>query len=97
MTHTITFTEQELLVIVNALQNAAAENRSNFEKGETYEQGNHALIEDAEERISIRTWREFFDLQELKGFDKDIAAQLVFSDKADELLDAVQLSTSDEE
>lgn len=56
-----------------------------------------SLIEDAEERISIRTWREFFDLQELKGFDKDMAAQLVFSDKADELLDAVQLSTSDEE
>lgn len=53
MTHTITLTEQELLVIVNALQLAAAENRSNFAQGELYEKGNYALVDEAEEQEEI--------------------------------------------
>jgi MoxR-like ATPase len=55
-----------------------------------------SLVEDAEDRVSIRSWREFFDLQE-KGFDEQTAATLVFSDKADELLDAITLAAADAE
>lgn len=50
-----------------------------------------SLIDDPEERISVRAWKEFFDLQD-KGFSTEIAAKLVFSDKAEELVDAVELS-----
>ena len=49
------------------------------------------LIDDPEERISVRAWKEFFDLQD-KGFSAEIAAKLIFSDKAEELVDAVELS-----
>ena len=53
MKHSIELTEQEILVIVNALQNAAAENRSDFEIGEDYERGNVALVDDAQEQEEI--------------------------------------------
>tara|TARA_A100001388_G_C28575832_1_gene406495 strand:- start:34 stop:723 length:690 start_codon:yes stop_codon:yes gene_type:complete len=51
------------------------------------------LIDDPEERISVRAWKEFFDLQE-KGFNKSQAGRLVFGDKADELVDAITLSNA---
>ena len=53
MKKTINLTTQEILVIVNALENAAAENRSRFATGEVYEKGNVALIDDAEEQETI--------------------------------------------
>ena len=54
-----------------------------------------SLVEDPEERISVRAWKEFFDLQD-KGFSAEIAAKLIFSDKAEELVDAVELSKVEE-
>lgn len=49
------------------------------------------LVEDDEERISVRAWTEFFDLQ-AKGFTPEVAAKLIFADKAEELIDAVTLA-----
>ena len=49
------------------------------------------LVEDDEERISVRAWTEFFALQE-KGFTAEQAAKLIFADKAEELIDAVTLA-----
>ena len=51
------------------------------------------LVEDQEERISVRAWTEFFALQE-KGFSPEGAAKLVFADKAEELIDAVTLANA---
>ena len=51
------------------------------------------LIDDPEERISVRAWTEFFALQE-KGFTVQTAGKLVFGDKAEELVDAITLSVS---
>jgi len=51
------------------------------------------LIEDPEERISVRAWTEFFALQD-KGFTVETAGKLIFGDKAEELVDAIQLSNS---
>ena len=53
-----------------------------------------SLVEDAEERISIRAWREFFDLQD-KGFSEEQAGKLIFADKAEELVDAITLAASE--
>ena len=53
MKQSINLTEQEILVIVNALENAAAENRSRYHTGEVYEKGNGALIDDAEEQEDL--------------------------------------------
>ena len=52
------------------------------------------MVDDPEQRISVRAWSEFFDLQN-KGFSIDVAGKLIFSDKADDLLDAIQLSKVD--
>ena len=52
------------------------------------------LIDDPEERISVRSWAEFFGLQN-KGFSPEVAAYLVFGDRADELVDAVTLSNAE--
>ena len=49
------------------------------------------MIDDPEERISVRAWKEFFDLQD-KGFSAEVAGKLVFGYKAEELVDAIQLS-----
>lgn len=49
------------------------------------------LVEDDEERISVRAWTEFFNLQ-ANGFTPEIAAQLIFAEKAEELIDAVTLA-----
>ena len=39
------------------------------------------LVEDDEERISVRAWTEFFNLQ-ANGFSPEQAAKLVFADKS---------------
>ena len=49
------------------------------------------MVEDDEERISVRAWTEFFALQE-KGFTAEQSAKLIFADKAEELIDAVTLA-----
>ena len=51
------------------------------------------LITDPEERVSVRSWKEFFDLQD-KGFTPETAGKLVFGDKAEELIDAITLSNA---
>lgn len=50
-----------------------------------------SLSQDIETRLSIRAWREFFELIE-KGVDKKEAAYLIFGERAEELLDAILLS-----
>ena len=50
-----------------------------------------SLSEDIETRLSIRSWREFFELMQ-KGLNKLEASELIFGDRAEELLDAVTLS-----
>ena len=49
------------------------------------------MIDDPEERISVRAWKEFFDLQD-KGFSAQAAGKLVFGYKSEELVDAITLS-----
>lgn len=53
-----------------------------------------SIVDDPESRISVRSWKEFFELQK-KGFDIEVAAKLVFADKAEELVDAVTLAKAD--
>tara|TARA_Y100000592_G_scaffold46583_1_gene73958 strand:+ start:19246 stop:20001 length:756 start_codon:yes stop_codon:yes gene_type:complete len=50
-----------------------------------------SLSEDMDTRLSIRAWREFFELIG-KGLEKETAAALIFGERADELLDAIILS-----
>ena len=52
------------------------------------------LVDDPEERISVRSWKESFDLQD-KGFTVETAGRLVFGEKSAELVDAIQLSQVD--
>ena len=40
-----------------------------------------SIVDDPESRISVRSWKEFFELQK-KGFEIETAAKLVFADKA---------------
>ena len=49
------------------------------------------LNDDPEERVSVRAWKEFFDLQE-KGFTVETAGRLIFGDNAEELIDAIEIS-----
>ena len=49
------------------------------------------MVDDPEERISVRAWKEFFDLQD-KGFSPQAAGKLVFGYKSEELVDAITLS-----
>jgi len=50
-----------------------------------------SLSEDMDTRLSIRSWKEFFDLT-AKQVEKNIAAMLVFGERGEELLDAITLS-----
>lgn len=50
-----------------------------------------SLSEDIDIRLSIRSWKEFFDLV-AKNVAKDIAAYMVFGQRGEELLDAISLS-----
>ena len=52
------------------------------------------MVEDPEERISVRAWSEYFALQD-QGFTAETAAKLIFGAKAEELVDAIRLSTAD--
>jgi|TARA_B100000073_G_scaffold81708_1_gene62192 MoxR-like ATPase len=49
------------------------------------------LNDDPEERVSVRAWKEFFELQE-KGFTVETAGRLIFGDNAEELIDAIEIS-----
>ena len=49
------------------------------------------MVDDAEDRISVRAWKEFFDLQS-QGFTAQTAGKLVFGANAAELIDAIELS-----
>jgi MoxR-like ATPase len=49
------------------------------------------LMDDPEERISVRAWTEFFALQE-QGFTPETAGRLVFGEKSEDLVDAITLS-----
>ena len=53
------------------------------------------MIDDPEERISVRAWKEFFDLQD-KGFSPQVAGRLVFGYKSEELVDAITLSKAND-
>tara|TARA_B100000900_G_C20038734_1_gene497101 strand:+ start:151 stop:363 length:213 start_codon:yes stop_codon:yes gene_type:complete len=46
-------TSQEILVIINALQAEANDNRSRFANGEDFEKGNPNLLDDAEEQEEL--------------------------------------------
>ena len=50
-----------------------------------------SLSEDIDIRLSIRSWKEFFDLTR-KGVEKEIAAYLIFGARGEELLEAIILS-----
>ena len=52
------------------------------------------MVEDPEERISVRAWSKYFALQD-QGFTAETAAKLIFGAKAEELVDAIRLSTAD--
>ena len=53
------------------------------------------LVDDPEQRVSIRAWKEFFMLKD-KNFNEETAAKLIFSDKAEEIIDAVLLAKADD-
>ena len=53
-----------------------------------------SLSQDTEERLSIRAWREFFELMD-KGLTKDEAGFLIFGDRANDLVDAITLTDAD--
>jgi MoxR-like ATPase len=52
------------------------------------------MVEDPEDRISVRAWSEFFQLQD-KGFTAETAGRLVFGENSAELTDAILLSKAD--
>jgi MoxR-like ATPase len=52
------------------------------------------MVEDPEDRISVRAWSEFFQLQD-KGFTAETAGRLVFGENSEELTDAILLSKAD--
>ena len=52
------------------------------------------MVEDPEDRISVRAWSEFFQLQD-KGFTPETAGRLVFGENSAELTDAILLSKAE--
>lgn len=52
------------------------------------------MVDDPEQRISVRAWSEFFALQD-KGFTPESAGRLVFGENSAELTDAILLSKAD--
>tara|TARA_B100000886_G_scaffold287162_1_gene211747 strand:+ start:623 stop:865 length:243 start_codon:yes stop_codon:yes gene_type:complete len=46
-------TEQEIMVIINALQAEANDNRRRFANGEDFEKGNPNLLDDAQEQEEL--------------------------------------------
>jgi len=49
----VNLTRQELLVIINALQEVANDNRGRYLNGEEYEKGVIAIMDDAEEQEDL--------------------------------------------
>ncbi len=65
-------TEQEIMVIINALQSEANENKRRFVDGEEYEKGNPNLLDDAQEQEDIAdkllsTMKDILDPTDLDG------------------------------
>ena len=65
-------TEQEIMVIINALQSEANENKRRFVDGEEYEKGNPSLLDDAQEQEDIAdkllsTMKDILDPTDLDG------------------------------
>ena len=49
------------------------------------------LVDDPEDRVSVRSWKEFFMLLD-KDFSEDKAAKLIFGSKAEDIIDAVMIA-----
>ena len=65
-------TEQEIMVIINALQSEANENKRRLVDGEEYEKGNPNLLDDAQEQEDIAdkllsTMKDILDPTDLDG------------------------------
>tara|TARA_B100000424_G_C22720728_1_gene391470 strand:- start:16 stop:288 length:273 start_codon:yes stop_codon:yes gene_type:complete len=65
-------TEQELMVIINALQSEANDNKRRFIDGEEYEKGNPSLLDDAQEQEELAdkllsTMKDIWDPTDLDG------------------------------
>ena len=65
-------TEQEIMVIINALQSEANDNKRRFVDGEEYEKGNPDLLDDAQEQDELAnkllsTMKDIWDPTDLDG------------------------------
>ena len=49
------------------------------------------LVDDPEDRVSVRSWKEFFMLLD-KDFTEEKAAKLIFGSKAEDIIDAVMVA-----
>jgi len=63
-------TEQEIIVIINALQSEANENKRRFSEGEEWEKGDPGLLDDAQEqeeiaKIFLSTMKDILDPTQL--------------------------------
>ena len=52
------------------------------------------LVDDPEDRVSVRSWKEFFMLLD-KDFTEEKAAKLIFGSKAEDIIDAVTVAKAD--
>jgi MoxR-like ATPase len=53
------------------------------------------LVDDPEQRVSIRAWKEFFMLKD-QDFSQEVAAKLIFADKSEEIIDAILLAKAND-
>jgi hypothetical protein len=67
-------TEQEIMVIINALQAEANENRRRFENGEDFEKGNPNLLDDAQEQedLADKLIRSMPDILDTTDLDRKL-------------------------
>tara|TARA_Y100001970_G_C14183161_1_gene830993 strand:+ start:662 stop:1381 length:720 start_codon:yes stop_codon:yes gene_type:complete len=52
------------------------------------------LVDDPEDRVSVRSWKEFFMLID-RDFTEEKAAKLIFGSKAEDIIDAVMVAKAD--
>ena len=52
------------------------------------------LVDDPEDRVSVRSWKEFFMLTD-RDFTEEKAAKLIFGSKAEDIIDAVMVAKAD--
>ena len=52
------------------------------------------LVDDPEDRVSVRSWKEFFMLLD-KDFTEEKAAKIIFGSKAEDIIDAVTVAKAD--